>query len=544
MPTNAPTSTLLKPLSKDEAIAAGQDYYFDEKKARRPEEFFVRFLRHTKGQFAGKPFEPLDWQREMLREMFGWLRVKDDLRRYRTAYISTAKKCGKSTTLAALALYLTIADGEIGAETYSVASDVSQAGIVAREAQLMVEANEDLSRILKINKTQKNIACKKTSSFYRVLPGDGFRVEGLAASAILFDELHAQRNRLLYDALRYAGSARRQPWFIATTTAGYDRHSICYEMYQYAKRVAEDWTYDPTFFSYIWEVPEDAKWDDPEQWPKANPSWGVTIMPEDFEVAVKEAQNSVAKENSLRRYRLNQWVAQQTRFIPMDQWNLCAKPPRTPLEGRECWVGLDLATTYDTSAMVAVFVDEDEDGAQSFDVLCRFWIPSENAAERERKDRLPYQLWKNDPTTGLSFTEGNVCDFDQIRRDINEFGEAYKVQEVFIDRWNANQLSVQLQQDGFEVTGFSQGISHMSAPTKLLEHLVASGRIRHNGNKVLTTHAGNVEVRSDPAGNIRPVKPAKNSVQRIDGIVALIMALAGASTFKPVEVATPQILVF
>ena len=534
--------SLLK-VPKEEAADAGQDFYWDENKATRPERFFAKYLRHTNGEFANQPFEPLDWQREMLREMFGWIRVSDDSRRYRTAYISTAKKSGKSTTLAGIALYLTIADGEQGNQTFSVASDTKQAGIVATEAENMVKASPELLKVCRINKTQKNIACHATSSFYRVLPGDGFRVEGINGN-ILFDELHCQRNRLLYDSLRWAGSARRSPWFIATTTAGYDRNSICYEMYQYAKQVANDWTYDPSFFSFIWEVAEDADWTNPEEWPKANPSWGVTIKPEDFAIAAKEAQNTLSKSNSFRRYRCNQWTQNSVSYLSPDSWNACHLPPPEPLEGRACWVGLDLATTYDTSAMVAVFPHGSDEEEKTYDVIARFWIPKENAEKRELRDRVPYLQWAKDPGTGLTLTDGDICDYDVIRRDINEFAESYKVQSIFIDRWNANQLSVQLSNDGFDVQGFSQGIASMSAPTKLLEHCVESQKIRHNGNRLLTNHAINVSVKTDPSGNVRPVKPSKNSVQRVDGIVALIMGLAGASTFTPPEKVVPQIFVF
>ena len=532
----------MKRLSKAQAIKQRQEFYWDQKKADRPEQFFTKFLRHTKGEFAGQNFTPLDWQSEMLSEMFGWQRVEDDTRRYRTAYISTAKKQGKSCTLAAIALYLTIADGEIGNETYSVAADVNQANIVFREAQLMTLAHPELSKIMKINKTQKNIACPNTSSFYRVLPGDGFRVEGINGN-ILFDELHVQRNRLLFDSLRWAGSARRQPWFIAATTAGYDKNSVCYEMYKYAKNVIRDWSYDPSFLPVLHEVDEQANWEDPKEWPKANPSWNVTIKPKDFEVSFREAKQSLSQENSFRRYRLNQWVAQETRFLNMDHWDACSKPPRESLAGKPCWVGLDLATTFDTSAMVAVFMDKNEDGERTYDCLCRFWIPGENAREREIRDRVPYMTWEKEKSNGLTFTEGNVCDYDKIRADINEFGKQYNVKSIFIDRWNANQLSVQLADDGFNIAGFSQGMAAMSAPTKLLENLVSSGRLRHNGNKILTSHAGNVSVRTDPAGNIRPVKPSKNSVQRVDGIVALIMGLAGASTQSGIPSPTPSILV-
>jgi len=525
--------------SKEDAIEQGLDYYYSEDAAEAVIEFFVRYLRHSKGRFAGKPFEPLQWQYDLLTTMFGHLRVADGKRRFRTSYISTAKKNGKSSLLAGVALYLTCADLEPGSEVYSVACDVSQASIVFRESALMVQASPELSQVLEINKTRRNIADVASSSFYRVLPGEGFRVEGINSHAILFDELHAQRDRRLYDSLKYAGASREQPLFIATTTAGYDRESICYEMYQHAKSVARDPTYDETFLPYICEPAEDVPWHSPEAWRAANPSMGITINEEAFESDYKEAAASLTKESAFRRYRVNQWVQQQNRFISMDKWDACALPPPEPLEGRECWAGLDLASTYDTSAFVAIFPDENG----CYDVLCRFWIPEENAKEREIRDKVPYTAWLADPETGLTATPGNVTDYDFIRRDIVKFGETYNVKQILIDRWNATQLAVQLASDGFDVQGYSQGFASMSGPTAMLENLVVSGKLRHNGNKVLASMANAVNVKTDPAGNMRPVKPVRGSVQRIDGIVSLIMALGGFSKEKPETKANPQIFV-
>lgn len=536
------SKTLSKTLSKQQAADAGQEFYYSEWHATRLEEFCEKFVRHTMGDFAGKPFIPMDWQRTMFRELFGWLRVEDDTRRYRTAYISTAKKNGKTTTLAALALFLTLE--EQGMQTFAVASDIGQASISFREAEMMIANSPELTKMFKINRTQRQINCASRQSWFKVLPGDASSVEGVNGH-ILFDELHTQKSRLLYDSVRWAGSSRKSPFFICTTTAGYDRNSICYEMYQYAKRVEKDWTYDPTFYSFVCEMPEDGDWKDEENWKKANPSWGTTIKKPDFEASFKECANSLSKENSFKRYRLNCWTQQETRWLDMDAWDKCALPPKESLIGRSCVMGLDLATTFDTSAAVMVFPFTEDDGSVTYDVLARFWIPKLNAEKRERRDRLPYLMWSKDAGTGLSFTEGDICDYDQIRRDINELNDSYKIDGIYVDRWNANQLSVQLsEQDGFNVTGFSQGMAHMSAPSKLLENLVASGKLRHNGNKLLTNHAMNVSIKTDPAGNIRPVKNFKNSVQRVDGIVALIMGLAGASTFQPEEAKpVPQIFV-
>lgn len=526
-------------MSKSEATKQGLDWYFNTDRASHALEFFGEWLRHSKGKFAGKPFDLLPWQIELIAELFGWVRVDDETRRYRVAYISTAKKSGKSTLLAGIGLYLLVMDGENGAEVYGAAADREQASVVYREAASMVRASPQLSRVLEVIDSRRTIAYRKEASFYRVLSADAFRAEGLNIHGLLFDELHAQKDRRLWDALRYGGAARAQPLLCSITTAGYDRNSICFEQYSYAKAVLRDWKHDPTFFPCVYEADEKDDWTAEDTWPKANPSWGVTIKPEDFAADCREAQLSNTKENAFKRYRLNTWTAQDTRWIKMDAWDSCAAAPPAPLEGRECWCGLDLATTFDTSAFVAVFPAEDG----YVDVLCRFWIPGDNATERERKDRVPYTVWAKDPKNGLTMTPGNVTDYDVIRRDIVEFSKKYNVRQIAIDRWNATQLALQLQGDGLEVIGFGQGMGSMSSPSKTLEALIASGKVRHGGNSVLAWMAGNASVKVDAAGNIKPVKPKHGSAERIDGIVALVMAIGIHATYKPQQTAEPSILI-
>jgi len=532
-----PKPTRLQPLSRSEAIKQGLEFYFDSQRAEHVLAFFQDWLRHSKGRFAGQPFHLLEWQQEMLAELFGWARVDNGLRRYRMAYISTAKKSGKSTILAGIGLYLLLADGEAGAEIYGAATDRESASIVFREAASMVRASPLLSAALEVVDSRRTIAYRSAASFYRVLSADAFRAEGLNIHGLLFDELHAQRDRRLFDSLRYGGAAREQPLLVSITTAGYDRASICYEQYAYAKAVQNDWRHDPTFFPCIYEVPAEEDWKSPDAWPKANPSWGVTINEADFAADCREAQQSVSKEGSFRRYRLNQWTSQDTRWIKMETWQACNSQPPHDLVGRECWCGLDLASTYDTSAFVACFPADDG----SLDVLCRFWIPSDNMTERERRDKVPFLQWANGGF--VSATSGNVTDYDVIRRDIVEFASTHNVRKLAIDRWNATQLANQLQGDGINVVQWQQGFAGMSAPSKLLETLLSAGKIRHGGNPVLQWMAGNVAIRQNADGHIRPVKPKENSHERVDGIISLVMALgAWSAEAKEPPAPAPEII--
>lgn len=490
--------------------------------------FFERILRHSKGQQAGQSFMLLPWQHYVLSELFGRLNP-DGTRQRRVGYIELPKKNGKSTTLAGIALYMLLADNEPGAEVYGAACDREQAGIIYREAASMVRASGPLSAALEVIDSRKTIVHKASGSFYRVLSADAFRAEGLNIHALLFDELHAQRDRRLWDALRYGGAARRQPLLLSITTAGYDRKSICWEQHAYAERCIADPKLDPAFFGCIFAAKPEDDWKDPATWHKANPSLGHTITEESFRADAREAEQSPAKLNAFLRYRLDVWTTQDVRFISPDAWAKCGRPLAGELEKREWFAGLDLATTYDLSALV--LASQADDG--SFDVMPVFWVPEANAAERTQRDKVDYLGWIRDGF--IRATDGNVTDYDVIRRDILELSQRFNIRQLGIDRWNATQLANQLKGDGVDVVGFGQGYGSMSAPTKQLENLVLSERIRHAGHPVLAWMASNVAVQTDHQGNIKPSKA--NSTERIDGIVSLVMALGihATATAKPPE---------
>ena len=499
-----------------------------QSKYERVVHFFEKVLRHSKGQNAGKPFTLLPWQHHVLRELFGRLNP-DGTRQHRIGYIELPKKQGKSTTLAGIALYMTAFDSEPGAEVYGAACDREQAGIIYREAASMVRASPALSRHLEVIDSRKTIIHKASNSFYRVLSADAFRAEGLNIHALLFDELHAQRDRRLWDALRYGGAARRQPLLLSITTAGFDRKSICWEQHAYAERCMADPSVDPAFFGCIYAAAAEDDWKDPATWHKANPSLGETITLESFAADAREAEQSPSKLNSFLRYRLNVWTTQDVRWLSPDAWAKCGKPLDKDLEKRTWYAGLDLASTTDLSAFV--MVSQADDG--TFDVLPFFWVPQDTAAERTLRDKVDYIGWIRDGF--IRATDGNVTDYDVIRRDIVELSQKYNIRQVGIDRWNATQLATQLQGEGLEVVGFGQGYGSMSSPSKQLENIVLAEKIRHDSHPVLSWMAANVAVQADHAGNIKPSKA--KSTERIDGIVALVMALGihATATAAPPE---------
>ena len=511
---------------------------FKEKAGQQVVDFFCKYLRHSKGASAGEPFIPMDMQRdELLMPLFGWKRA-NGFRRYNIAYISVAKKNFKSTLCAGISAYLLLADREAGAEVYSAAADIGQAGIVFDEAALMIEASPALQPLVVIRRSVKTMASHKTASKYKALSADAFTKEGLNIHGLIFDELHAQKDRRLWDALRYGGAARTQPLLISITTAGYDRHSICYEQYDYAKNVQNpDFDFwDDSFFVYIAEADEEDDWTDRKVWEKANPGLGVTVSWQSMEDAFTEALQSPAKELAFRRYRLNQWTQVSAGLFSMDKWNACGGVPLglDAFVGRECFLGLDLASVTDIAAGVLVAKGRWRDGEiieGGFDVLPYFWVPQENAEERSRRDRVPYMQWIKDGH--ITATEGVRIDYDVIRRDINELGEKVNIREISIDRWNSTQLQAQLDGDGFEIVEFGQGYKSMTAPTKELNALVLAGELSHGDNPVLQWMAGNTAGETDAAGNIKPSK--KHSVEKIDGIVGVIMALGRAIMLPEVQ---------
>ncbi len=498
-------------------VATSENFWFDEKAADRVCGFFVDCLVHVKGQWAGRPFELLDWEREALRDLFGWKRP-DGTRRYRTAYISVPRKQGKSSLSAGIALYLLCADGEPGAEVFSAAADKDQAAIVFELAKSMVLASPELSKRLEV--FRRSMVYAKTSSSYKVLSADAYRQHGINASGVIFDELHAQRNRELWDVLTTSTGSRSQPLVLAISTAGYDETSICWEVDDYARKVREGVVEDTSFYSYVRRAEKEDDWTDPEVWKAANPSFGITIFEDYFTRECERAQNTPAYQNTFRRLHLNQWTAQRDRWLDLAAWDECDEfVDLEALQGRQCYGGMDLATTTDVAAFVLVFPPDDEDGV--FDVAPFFWVPNDGVPERVRRDGVPYDAWIRDGL--IHATEGNVIDYRAILRTIEDLGERYNVAEIAYDRWGSQAISNELAGLGFKLVQFGQGYGSMSSPTSELLKLVLAERIRHGGHPVLRWMADNLVVKSDPAGNVKPDK--QKSTEKIDGMVALIMAL-------------------
>jgi phage terminase large subunit-like protein len=481
---------------------------------------FIQCLKHTKGTWAGKPFELIDWQERIIRDVFGILKP-DGYRQFTTAYIEIPKKQGKSELAAAVALLLCCGDGEERAEVYGCAADRQQASIVFEVAADMVRMCPALNKRVKILASQKRLIYLPTNSFYQVLSADAYSKHGFNVSGVIFDELHTQPNRKLFDVMtKGSGDARMQPLYFLITTAGTDTHSICYETHQKAKDILEGRKIDTTFYPVIYGADESEDWTDPKVWKKANPSLGITVPIEKVKDACNSARQNPGEENSFRQLRLNQWVKQSVRWMPMEKWDACAFPVSADdLEGRVCYGGLDLSSTTDITAFVLVFPPLDED--DKFQILSFFWIPEENLELRVRRDHVPYDLWERQGY--LKTTEGNVVHYGYIENFIESLGERYHIREIAFDRWGAVQMVQNLEGMGFTVVPFGQGFKDMSPPTKELMKLTLEQKIAHGGQPVLRWMMDNIFIKTDPAGNIKPDK--EKSTEKIDGVVATVMAL-------------------
>ena len=485
---------------------------------------FINSLKHTKGEWAGQPFRLRPWQEaEIIRPIFGTL-LPDGRRQYRIAYIELPRKNGKTELAAGIGLYLFSADGEPAAEVYSAAVDRDQASLVFGAAAQMVRQSPTLLSEIRIVDSRRNMARPSTNSFYRAIPAEAPGRHGYNAHGIIYDELHAAPNRELWDALTTSTGSRRQPLIVVITTAGYDRHSICWELHDYAVKVRDGVIDDPTFLAVIYAADNEDDWTDEAVWRKANPALGDFRSLDEMRIACQHAQEIPGQQNAFRRLYLNQWTEQDSRWIDMDVWDgNAAGVDAAALLGRSCYAGLDLSSTTDLSALELYFPDEEEDGGTWMHF---YFVPEANMEGRARRDRVPYPLWAEQGH--IEATPGNVIDYAFIRERLNALVEGgFQIEEVAFDPWNATQLVTELMADGFTCVPIRQGFASLSAPTKEFEKLLLARRFRGLGHPVARWAASNVSVEQDAAGNLKPSKA--KSTDRIDPIVAMVMALDRAT---------------
>lgn len=484
----------------------------------------LRAVSHTKGRWAGKPFDPEAWQLEwIITPVFGW-KHPDGTRIIRTVYIEIPRKNGKSTLASGLVIVLLVADGEMGAEVYAAATTKSQAGIVGEEVKKMVRSSKWLRRKLQL--LRDLIRVPGTGSIFRVLSKIADAAHGLNVHGGVIDELHIHKKRDLVDAIETGTGFRDQPLIIFITTADEgDEFTVYAEKHNRTRRIASGLIHDPTFYGVIWAAEDD---DDPfaeETWKKCNPGYGVTLRPEYIKKEAERARTEPSYFPTFCRLHLNRRQKSSAKWFDLADWRAGEeKAILTPdaLRGEPCWAGLDLSSSVDLTALGLVFPRADG----WLDLVLRFWMPAERVDELTKRDDVPYDRWVKQGW--ITATEGNVVDYEVVRSDINDEGGRFQIQSISIDRWNATNIATNLEKDGFEIVLVGQGYASLSAPSKVLERAAIAKRIRYCRNPVLEWMIDEVETSTDGADNIKPVKPdRRKSTKRIDGIAAVIDGLYG-----------------
>ncbi|MGB4107757.1 MAG: terminase TerL endonuclease subunit [Alphaproteobacteria bacterium] len=510
--------------------------YFD-RAASEKAIYFCELLRHTKGEWGGQRIKLSLWQKFVIGSVFGWKWAATGLRRFRKVYKEVARKNGKSTECGAIGLFLFTADGEPGAEIYTAATKRDQARIVFDETKNMVLAlpsHYELRQIISV--WQHTLVVAKTASKMMPLSADDKTMDGLNPHGAIIDELHAHKTRGVLDILDTAMGARRQPLRFAITTAGHDRHSVCWEEREYSCKVLEKVIEDDSVFAYIATIDEGDDPFDEKVWIKANPNLGISVKLDYLRDQAKKAKEVGTFFNEFLRLHLNVWTEAESRWMGLDKWDACKSPVIiSELIEPPCWGGLDLSSTTDLSAFLKVWAPTPED--KMWRIHARFWLPRDTLQERVRKDRVPYDVWAREGY--IDVTDGNVIDHNFIQARIEEDWENFNVQDIGFDPWNSTMLTTRLMNSGVNMVAFRQGFISMSPAVKQLEKIILSGELAHGGNPVLRWMMSNVVMRLDPAGNVKPDK--EKSSERIDGIVALIMAVGRASVgeeTKPGHTAT------
>ena len=493
---------------------------------------FFEFLRHYEGDFAGEPIRLELWEKFIVMNVYGFRRA-DGTRRFRTAYNELARKNGKSTFAAGLGLYGLVADGENAPQIYSGAVTKKQArDVLHRKAEKYVKHSPTLQRNLNVSKVEGTISWDLNDGTYQTLGKDSDTQEGFNPHLTILDELHAHKDRTVWDVIDSAVGARSQPLVFVITTAGFNQAGICYEQRDYACQVLEGGIEDDTFFGVIFTIDVGDDWRDEACWPKANPNLGISVRLDDMRRMATKAAKRPAELNNFLTKKLNVWTSQTVAWTNTAEWK--ESPPavdETELIGKACFSGLDLSSNIDLTAVVHLFPWHDH----QLVVLPRFWIPADNIRERSRSDRVLYEKWVDEGL--VTATDGNVIDYESVIGQVKADGSQFDVEQIGFDRWGFEAIRQRLIGDegGIpeeKMVAFGQGYASMSPAMKKLEELYMAHRLIGLNHPVLLWMAGNVQAKSDPAENIKPVKGdgKGHSTKRIDGIVALIMAIGLWST--------------
>lgn len=495
-------------------------YIWDPIKAERVCSF-IEELPHTKGEWANNKENLIlsPWQKFILTTVFGWTKP-DGSRRFRTVYIEVPRKNGKTTFSAGVGLYMLAADGEQGAEVYSAAAKRDQAKIVFNDAWHMASAEKDLREYYGIEVNAHNINIVEAASKFEYISSDGGTNEGLNTHFGIQDELHAHKNRSIFDVVKTSMGARRQPMLWIITTAGSDLAGICYEQREYVTKILENVTEDESYFGIIYTTDEGDNWEDEKTWIKANPNYGISVKPDYLRDVFAEAREMITSRNTFLTKHLNNWVNADTAWMDMDAWAACYDPDMKieDFEGEDCWAGLDLASKKDLTSKAKIFKKDDE-----YYVFLKNYLPEERVKSKDLAKSAHYSAWAE--KGWITLTDGSMTDLDcveeEIRQDLSRFN--FKEDSFGFDPWQATQMVGHLLNDDAPMVEIRPNVPNLSDPMKTFEALVAAKKIHHEGDPVLTWAISNVVCHTDKKDNIYPNKEREQN--KIDPVLALLTAL-------------------
>lgn len=489
-------------------------YYIDLKEPERIRKFFSKCLIHSKGTHANKPFHLLDWQYDIIKELYGVYNTNNNLRRYRNGLILIPRKNGKTTLCSGLCLYSLIF-GEESGEIVACANSRDQAKIIFNTAADFVSKSKLLSKRLKVYKN--SIYNPKTRSVFKVISREANTALGMNCSLVIFDELLAAPDDALYNSMVTSMGARKQPLMLSISTAGFSKTSFLYQLVEHGERVNAGQTIDDTFFARIYGLKENDDWTKEDTWKKCNPSLGHTISMDFFRTEFNRAKEFPRFELAFKVLYLNAWLDADKSWIGDTQWMECGKDiDIKEFKGETCYAGLDLSSTTDLTALSLCFYKDEKYYLFSFP-----FCPKDNIKARSRKDKVPYEMWEQQGH--LIATPGNATDYDYVLKLLQDYSNDYNINTIAIDRWNSSYLSTKLMEAGFNVEAFGQGFASMASPVRAMERLVLSKGIVHNNHPVLRWCLSNVILKVDAAGNCKADK--SKSRERIDLVISSLMAL-------------------
>lgn len=515
--------------------AKGAAYRFDTARANKVCRF-IELLPHIKGPKAGEPIILEPWQVFILTTVFGWVKA-DGSRRFRRVYIEVPRGNGKSALSSGVGLYMLCGDGEGGAEVYSFATTRDQAKIVFGDAQNMARRTPGLRTHFGVDVNAHNINVLRTASKFEALSAEGSTLDGLNTHFACVDELHAHKTRAVYDVVETSIGKRAQSLLWVITTAGSNRAGICYEVRGFVIKVLAGVAKDESQFGIVYGLDEEDDWTTEEALIKANPNWGISVMPEVLLPLQAKAMTMPSAANNFKTKHLNEWVNADTAWMDMRAWDACKDPTLDPEQfaGEPTYVALDLASKVDIAAKVALH-ERTIDGKAHYFVFGQYYLPRDTV---ERGENSQYQGWEHMEL--LTVTDGAVIDFDVIEQDLLADCSRFEVREVPYDPFQATQLSTRMAAQGVPMVEMRPTVLNFSEPMKQLEALVLQGRLHHNGDPVLAWMMSNVVAHMDAKDNIYPRKERPEN--KIDGVVALIMALGRALANEQQEEVTPQIII-